>query len=108
MFFLLPHAIIHHITQPYYLYVLGLSLYREDAVSFAQFPTEISWTSRQNEGNEDSFSILPSNNVEAETCRPSLEHHPPGFPDKIHATASVRVKLTEYNHIFRIFDRFNF
>lgn len=76
--------------------LIGLSSYRQDAVSLAQLPTEISWTSSKNKGDEDSFSILSSNYVETETRGPPLEHHPPGFPGGKHKlnthTNSVRVK----------------
>lgn len=61
---------------------LCLSAYRQDAISLAQLPTEISWTSSKNKGDEDSLSILSSNYVETETRGPPLEHHPPGFPGR--------------------------
>lgn len=69
--------------------------YRQDAVSLAQFPAEISRTSSKNEGDEDSFSVLTAHNVEAQTRGPPLENHPPGVPAKKHewCTGAKTAKL---------------
>lgn len=78
------------------LYVWCLSSYRQDAVSLSKFPTEISWTSSKNEGNEDPFSIFPSNNVKSETCRSPLQHHPSGFPDR----NTNRTKTSHHGNLY--------
>lgn len=54
--------------------------YRQDAVSLAKLPTEISWASGKNKGDEDAFTVFASNDVETKTCGTTLEHNPPGFP----------------------------
>lgn len=56
--------------------------YRQDAVTLAKLPTEISWASSKNKGDEDAFTIFASNYVETKTCGTTLEHDPPGFPRK--------------------------
>lgn len=53
--------------------------YRQDAVSLSELSAEISWASCKNEGDEDPFSILSSDNIKPKTRGTSLKNHPPGF-----------------------------
>lgn len=41
----------------------------ENPVAPPQLPAQVSRASSQDEGDEDPFSILPANNVEAQTSR---------------------------------------
>ncbi|KAG8508183.1 hypothetical protein J0S82_001292, partial [Galemys pyrenaicus] len=52
-----------------------------DPVSPAQLPTQVSWASCQNEGNENAFSILSSYNVEAQACGTLMQDNLAGLSE---------------------------
>lgn len=56
--------------------------YRDEAVSFPQLATQICRSPCQDEGDEDALSVLSTHYVEAQACRPSVEHHLPGLSGK--------------------------
>lgn len=55
--------------------------YTKDLIAFVKFPAEVCWPSSQDEGNEDTLSILTSNNVESQTCGTSVDQNPTRFSE---------------------------
>lgn len=71
-----------------------MSTYRHESVSFPQLSTEVSWSSGEDEGDEDPLSVLPANDVEAQSRRSSVQHHLPGLPVGPHSRQQPSVTLT--------------
>lgn len=63
---------------------------RENPVAPPQFTTQVSRPACQDEGDEDAFSILPANDVEAQACGALVQQHFPWLPAK--ESDGVRVK----------------
>lgn len=51
--------------------------HREEAISFPQLPAQVSRTSCENEGDENSLSVLSTYDVKAQTCGSTVQHHFP-------------------------------
>lgn len=63
-----------------YVYVFACS-HAQDLISFAQFSAQVRRASCQDERDEYSLAILPSNYIKAQTRRSSVDHNTPRVPE---------------------------
>lgn len=61
----------------------------EDLVSSPQLAALVSRSSRQNERHKDTFTIFPSDNVEAQPCIAFVKDNCSHFPATIYKTISI-------------------
>lgn len=67
-----------------------MSVYAEDLVALVQLSAEVGRPPRQDERDEDPFPVLPSHDVESQTCGASVDQNSTGIPGKEDTVTGIR------------------
>lgn len=74
-----------------------ISVYTENLIALVQLSTKVSRTPRQDERDEDSFSVLPADDVESQARGASVDQNSTRIPGKEDTVTVIRKKKITTN-----------
>lgn len=69
-----------------------MSVYTEDLIALVKLSAEVSWSPRQDERDEDSFAVLPSDDVESQARGAPVDQNSTRIPGKEDTVTAIRKK----------------